>query len=115
MSSHKSNRRQKIRYRIRKKISGSASLPRLAVFRSNTGIYAQLIDDLNGATLGSASNSSLELKGLNVENSKKVGIEIAKIAGDSGITACVFDRGGYLYHGNVKALAEGAREGGLKF
>ena len=111
----KSLRRQKIKYRIRKKISGTASVPRLSVFRSNKGIYAQLINDLDGSTISAVSTTSLELKGLNVENSKKVGLELAKLATDHGISACVFDRSGYLYHGNVKALAEGAREGGLKF
>jgi large subunit ribosomal protein L18 len=115
MSSAKVNRRQKIRYRIRKKVSGSNELPRLAVYRSNSGIYAQLIDDNSGKTLSSASNQTLELKGLNIANSKKVGEEIAKKAAENGIEKCVFDRGGYIYHGNVKALAEGAREGGLKF
>jgi large subunit ribosomal protein L18 len=115
MSSSKNIRRQKIRFGIRKKISGSVDKPRLAVFRSNTGIYAQLIDDKSGLTLASASNQTLSLKGLNAENSKKVGAEIAKKAVDNGISKCVFDRGGYIYHGNVKALAEGAREAGLKF
>lgn len=115
MSTFKTKRRQKIKWRIRKKANGTAETPRLSVFRSNNGIYAQLIDDVNGVTLASSSIQELGLKGLNAENSKKVGEGIAKKAGESGISACVFDRGGYLYHGNVKALAEGAREGGLKF
>lgn len=115
MSTVKTKRRQKIRYSIRKKISGTGELPRLAVFRSNSGIYAQLVDDKAGKTLTAASNQSLDLKGLNMENSKKVGADLAKKAVESGIEKCVFDRGGYIYHGNVKALAEGAREAGLKF
>ncbi len=115
MSTFKTKRRQKIKWRIRKSVNGTASTPRLSVFRSNSGIYAQLIDDVNGVTLASSSIKELGLKGLNVENAKKVGEGIAKKATDSGISSCVFDRGGYLYHGNVKALADGAREGGLKF
>lgn len=115
MSTFKARRRQKVKWRIRKKVQGTSETPRLSVFRSNKGIYAQLIDDVNGVTLASASSKELGLTSVSVENSKKVGEGIAKKASDSGITACVFDRGGYLYHGNVKALAEGAREGGLKF
>jgi large subunit ribosomal protein L18 len=87
----------------------------LSVFRSNKGIYAQLIDDVNGVTLASASSKELGLTSVSVENSKKVGEGLAKKAVDNGVSSCVFDRSGYLYHGNVKALAEGAREGGLKF
>lgn len=115
MSSVKSERRQKIKWRVRKKVSGTATTPRLTVFRSNTGIYAQLIDDIAGTTLVSASSNELGLKSLNVENSKQVGQSIAKKAIELGLAACVFDRNGYLYHGNVKALADGAREGGLNF
>jgi large subunit ribosomal protein L18 len=115
MSSVKSERRQKIKWRVRKKVKGTSDRPRLTVFRSNTGIYAQLIDDLSGKTLASVSSLELGLKSLNIENSKKVGEGLGKKALDGGISACVFDRNGYLYHGNVKALAEGAREAGLNF
>jgi len=116
MQLKKSSRREKIRYRIRKKIAGTAERPRLSVFRSNTSIYAQLIDDESGHTLLSVSSRGLkDVKGKKVDLSKEVGNQIAKQAVDKGISAIVFDRGGYLYHGRVKALAEGAREGGLKF
>lgn len=114
----KSLRRQRIKYTIRKKISGSAQLPRLSVFRSNTDIYVQLIDDLNGATLAAASSRDKDIaaqKGTKIEKSKMVGEAIAKKAIALGLSSCVFDRGGFLYHGRVKAVAEGAREGGLKF
>lgn len=114
----KSLRRQRIKYTIRKKISGSAQLPRLSVFRSNTDIYVQLIDDVNGATLASASSRDKDIaaqKGTKSEKSKMVGESIAKKANALGLSTCVFDRGGFLYHGRVKAVAEGAREGGLKF
>lgn len=115
MSSVKSERRQKIKWRVRKKVSGTPERPRLTVFRSNTGIYVQLIDDIAGKTLASASSVELGLKSLNIENSKQVGSIIAKKAVEIGLTACVFDRSGYLYHGNVKALADAAREAGLNF
>ena len=116
MSSQKVTRRLRIRRSIRKKISGTSSKPRLAVFRSNKGIYAQLIDDLTGHTLASASSADLkDVKGTKVEISKTVGQKIAEKAAGNGISEVVFDRGGYLYHGKIKALAEGAREGGLKF
>ena len=111
-------RRQKIRYNIRRKIAGSEQKPRLAVFRSNTGIYAQLIDDVKGITLASASTKDKGVaaqSGKKVDQSKLVGQEIAKKATALGVKEIVFDRGGYLYHGRVKALADGAREGGLKF
>ena len=109
--------RQKIRYRIRKKISGSAQKPRLSVFRSNKDIYVQLIDDATGTTIASASSRQKESDGKmnKVEASKKVGEAIAKKSLDLGISSVVFDRGGYLYHGRVKAVAEGAREAGLQF
>jgi len=116
MATVKENRRQKIKKGIRAKISGSSSRPRLTVFRSNSAISAQLIDDLTGITLVSAS--SVELKDVNVpkvEMSKLVGKALAEKATTSGISSVVFDRNGYLYHGRVKALAEGAREGGLQF
>lgn len=110
--------RQKIRYRIRKKISGSAARPRLSVFRSNKDIYVQLIDDENGATLASASSRQKDIvaqTGNKVERSKMVGSAIAKKSEELGIKDVVFDRSGYLYHGRIKAVAEGAREGGLVF
>ena len=111
-------RRQKIRYNIRKTIAGTAQKPRLAVFRSNTAIYAQLIDDVTGTTLASASTNDKDIKAQKApktELSSLVGKAIAAKAVSVGITDAVFDRGGYLYHGRVKAVAEGAREGGLKF
>ena len=110
--------RQKIRYRIRKKVTGNSGKPRLSVFRSNTDIYAQLIDDDNGNTLASASSKQKDIaaqKTPKIEKSKLVGAAIATKAKELGITAVVFDRGGYIYHGRVKAVAEGAREGGLDF
>lgn len=116
MSIDKSLRKEKIRTRIRSKISGTKEKPRLAVFRSNKAIYAQLIDDAAGVTLVSTSpNAIKEAKGSKVEISKKVGELLAKAAIEKGIKDVVFDRGGYLYHGRVKALADGAREGGLNF
>ena len=110
-------RRNKIRSSIRKKISGTPERPRLSIFRSNNEIYAQIIDDVNGHTLTSASslNDLKNDKSTRIDQSKQVGQIIAKKAIEAGITNIVFDRGGYLYHGRVKALAEGAREGGLKF
>ena len=102
--------------RIRGKVAGTAERPRLAVFRSNKGIFAQLIDDRNARTL--AASGWLQLKGFSgskTEQATEVGKQLAKSAKAAGVTTCVFDRGGYLYHGRVKALAEGAREGGLKF
>jgi large subunit ribosomal protein L18 len=110
--------RQKIRYRIRKKISGSATKPRLSVFRSNKDIYVQLIDDANGTTIASASSRQKDIasqKTTKVEASKKVGEAIAKKSQELGIKNVVFDRSGYLYHGRIKAVAEGAREAGLEF
>ena len=103
--------------RVRGKVSGTPERPRLNVFRSETNIYAQLIDDTKGVTLVSASSleKGFEGPGSNCEAAKKVGEAIAQRAKDKGIEAVVFDRGGYLYHGRVKALAEGAREGGLQF
>ena len=107
-------RRKKIKTRIRGKVSGTAERPRMSVFRSNKGIYVQLIDDLSGKTLAAASSKGLE-GGTKTEVSAKVGKEIAKIAMEKGITAVVFDRNGYLFHGRVKSLADAAREAGLKF
>ncbi len=116
MATKKDNRRLKIKRRIRKKVSGTAETPRLSVFRSNKAIYAQLIDDVNGKTLASASSKKLFAdKSANAEVATEVGKSIAAVATEKGITNCVFDRNGYLYHGKVKALADGAREGGLKF
>ena len=102
--------------RIRGKVSGTAARPRLVVFRSNKGISAQLVDDLSGKTLAGASWVALgDFEGNKTEQAAEVGKRLAAAAKDAGVEACVFDRGGYLYHGRVKALAEGAREGGLKF
>lgn len=109
-------RRRKVRYSIRKKVVGSAQKPRLSVFRSNAEIYAQLIDDSCGMTLVAASTRNKNIKeklGNKTEKSKLVGILLAEKSKALGIQQCVFDRGGYLYHGRVKALADGAREGGL--
>ena len=114
----KTTRRQNIRYRIRAKISGTAQKPRLSVFRSNTDIYVQLIDDDSAVTLAAASSKDKDIKvqsGTKSEKSKLVGQAIARKAKDLGISTVVFDRGGNLYHGRVKAIAEGAREGGLQF
>jgi large subunit ribosomal protein L18 len=114
----KLEQRQKIRYRIRKKISGAAERPRLSVFRSNADIYVQLIDDVNGFTLAAASSRDKDIsaqKGTKTEKSKLVGGAIARKAAELGISTVVFDRGGNLYHGRIKAVADGAREGGLQF
>jgi len=117
MAFSKLKRRAKIKRRIRKKISGTAQLPRLTVFRSNKQIYAQLIDDVNGVTLASASsyNNKATEKLAKVAQAAIVGKEVAEKAVKVGIQAVVFDRNGYLYHGRVKSLADSAREGGLKF
>lgn len=102
--------------RIRRKVSGTAETPRLAVYRSNKNISVQLIDDVAGVTLGATGSINLKLeRGNNIEAAKKVGAEIAKIALAKGIEKVVFDRGGYLYHGRIQALADAAREAGLKF
>jgi large subunit ribosomal protein L18 len=116
MSIQKSERRLRIRRSIRAKISGTATKPRLSVFRSNKAIYAQLINDQEGRTLVSISSATLDNKeGSKIEVSKEVGKALANKAQELGILEAVFDRSGYLYHGRVKSLAEGAREGGLKF
>jgi len=115
---NKSSAREKIKFRIRKKINGVAARPRLSVFRSNADIYAQLINDENGVTIASVSSLDKDIKAQKVtktEKSKLVGNAIARKATELGLTAVVFDRGGYIYHGRVKAVAEGAREGGLQF
>lgn len=115
----KTRRRQNIRYRIRKKTGGgSAEKPRLSVFRSNNEIYVQLIDDDKGQTLAAASSKDKDIvaqKRTKTETSKLVGAAIARKANELGLKEVRFDRGGYLYHGRVKAIADGAREGGLKF
>ena len=117
MALSKIERRQRIKYRIKKTVSGTAQKPRLVVFRSNSEIYAQIIDDTKGVTLVAASSRDKDLKasGTKTEKAKQVGEAIAKKALAAGIETISFDRGGYLYHGRVKSLAEGAREGGLKF
>ena len=117
MSLTKSERRQRIQYRIRKIVSGTAARPRLSVFRSNKEIYAQLIDDVNGVTLLATSSRDKEVdsKGTNVEIATAVGKLVAEKALKAGIDTITFDRGGYLYHGRIKSLAEGARAAGLKF
>ena len=110
----KIERRNKIKTRIRGKVSGTADRPRMSVFRSNKAIYVQLIDDLTGTTLVASSSKGLE-GGTKTEVAAKVGADIAKKAMEKGITQVVFDRNGYLFHGRVKSLAEGARGAGLKF
>jgi large subunit ribosomal protein L18 len=115
---NKQLRRRNIRFRIRKKIKGTSTCPRLSVFRSNKQIYAQLIDDVNGVTLAASSTREQSLqdkKAPKVDLAREVGKALASKATQSGISSVVFDRGGYLYHGRIKALAEGAREGGLQF
>lgn len=113
----KLSRRQKIKFSIRKKLSGTSERPRLSVFRSNRAIYAQIIDDNQAITIVSASTLDIDknLKSTNVEVATQIGKKLAQKATEKGIQSVVFDRNGYLYHGKVKALAEGAREGGLKF
>ena len=117
MIKSKKDSRQKVRFAIRKKVSGTSARPRLAVFRSNKEIYAQIIDDVTGTTLASASSSSSssEAKGNKTEQAAVAGKLIADNAKKAGVESVVFDRGGFLYHGRVKALAEAAREAGLKF
>jgi large subunit ribosomal protein L18 len=116
MSLTKSERRIRIKFRIRKIVSGTAAKPRLSVFRSNKEIYAQIIDDVNGVTLAAASSREAGVAtGTNIETAAAVGKLIAEKALKAGIENITFDRGGYLYHGRVKSLAEGAREAGLKF
>ena len=110
----KIQRRNKIKTRIRGKISGTAARPRMTVFRSNKQIYVQLIDDLAGVTLLATSSKGIE-EGTKIEIAAKVGEAIAKKALEAGITEVVFDRNGYLFHGRVKSLADAARKGGLKF
>ncbi|HEY9560664.1 MAG TPA: 50S ribosomal protein L18 [Anseongella sp.] len=109
------SRRDRIRLSIRKRISGTNECPRLTVFRSNKSIYAQLIDDNEGKTLLAASLKDIEVTGSKIDQSKEVGRKLAERAAAAGISKVVFDRNGYLYHGRVKSLADGAREGGLLF
>ena len=118
MSSIKIKKRNKIKKRIKQKVFGNKSCPRLSVFRSNKEIYAQLIDDVNGLTIGTATsltNSGDPIAGTKIERAFEVGKKIAEVAKSNGIETVSFDRGGYLYHGRIKSLATGAREAGLKF
>jgi len=118
MANTKLERRKKIKMRIRKKIYGTTEKPRMSVFRSNSHISVQIIDDLNGKTLVSASSrvkEIMQIQGNKTQKAAEVGKLIAKKAIEAGITTVVFDRNGYLYHGRVKSLADAAREGGLKF
>lgn len=117
MALSKVERRKRLRFRIRKTVSGTESRPRFSVFRSNKDIYAQLIDDLNGKTIVAASSRDKDFKGKGNKSdvAKLVGKAVAEKAIKAGIESVSFDRGGYLYHGRVKSLAEGAREAGLKF
>jgi large subunit ribosomal protein L18 len=115
MATKKELRRTRVKKGIRGRIKGTTQKPRLSVFRSNKAIYAQIIDDINGKTLVSASSRAITEKFCKVELSTLVGKEIAQKAIASGISEVVFDRNGYLYHGRIKSLADGAREGGLKF
>jgi len=114
MKLSKIQQRQRRKIRVRSKISGTAVCPRLSVYRSLTNIYAQLIDDTTGKVIV-ASSSMKDKKGATMETAKKVGMDLAKKAVAKKVESCVFDRSGYLYHGRVKALADGAREGGLRF
>ncbi len=117
MKATKKEKRQRIHWRIRNKVQGTPERPRISIFRSNKSIYAQVIDDLNGITICSASSNdnSVDASLSKVEQSNQVGKILADKVKSAGLESVVFDRGGYLYHGRVKALAEGAREGGLKF
>jgi large subunit ribosomal protein L18 len=111
----KAKRLERRRHKIRKTVQGTSERPRLVVFRSNKGVYAQLIDDAQGFTVAAASSRSLGASGKKSELAKQTGVALAEKAKEKGVKAVVFDRNGYLYHGRVKALAEGAREGGLAF
>lgn len=118
MGTKKMNRRQRIHKRIRNVVKGTETRPRLAVYRSSKEIYAQLIDDVNGLTIGTATsltNSGDPISGTKIERAFEVGKKIAEVAKSNGIETVSFDRGGYLYHGRIKSLATGAREAGLKF
>ena len=114
--STKSQQRLRRRRRVRQKITGNAERPRLSVFRSNRGVFAQLIDDSTGTTVASASWIEPELRELSpMDQAKRIGELVAERGKAAGVSSCLFDRGGYRYHGRVRALAEGAREGGLEF
>jgi len=115
MATKKVKRRLRIRLGIRRRLTGTSGKPRLSVFKSNKAIYAQIINDEKGHTIVAASSKELGSSGVNIEAAKEVGKKIAEKAGANGVENVVFDRGGYVYHGRVKALAEGAREGGLNF
>ena len=115
MQRNSQQRRIRIRLRVRKKIHGTSERPRLSVFRSNKGIYCQVIDDLRGHTIAAASGREAGATGTKLEQARAVGQLIAQKAKAAGVEAVVFDRSGYLFHGRVKALADGAREGGLQF
>lgn len=115
MAVSKLQRRKRIKQGIRRKISGTGTRPRVSVFRSNKGIYGQIIDDLKGVTVAAASSFEIGKERNNVEISKEVGKKLAEKAKAAGVETVIFDRNGYPYHGKVKAFAEGAREGGLKF
>ena len=118
MALNKKQRRERIKFKIRKTVNGTATTPRLSVFRSNSGIFAQLVDDLAGKTIlaaGSDDKTIKSTKANKVDQAKLVGKLIAEKATTAGISSVVFDRNGYLYHGRIKSLAEGAREAGLKF
>ncbi|UTW67366.1 50S ribosomal protein L18 [bacterium SCSIO 12643] len=116
MAISKIERRAKIKRRVRKNIFGTPEMPRLSIFRSNKEFYAQVIEDVNGKTLASASSIKLKSDGLSkIEVAKAVGAELAKNAKEANIESVVFDRNGFLYHGRIKAFADGAREAGLKF
>lgn len=117
MALTKSQRRTRIKRRVRKNVTGTAERPRLSVYRSNKEIYAQVIDDVNGVTLAAASSLEKEItnEGAASDIAHKVGASVAEKAKANGVEAVAFDRNGYLYHGRVKSLAEGAREAGLKF
>ncbi len=118
ISINKEFRRSRIRMRIKKVVKGTADRPRLSVFRSNRDIYVQLVDDKTGRTILAVSSRHPEIAGQKVskiEQARQVGLLVGKKAVEAGISECVFDRGGYLYHGRVKSLADAAREGGLKF
>lgn len=114
MSTQKEQKRERRHNRIRAKVSGTGTRPRLVVFRSLTHTYAQLVDDTQGKVITSSSDLKSKAKGTKTERAKTVGTEIARLAQEQKITEAVFDRNGYKYHGRVKAVAEGAREGGLK-
>jgi large subunit ribosomal protein L18 len=114
----KTARRQRIRFNIRRRVTGTATKPRLSIFRSNSDIYAQLIDDVKGVTIAAASSREKDIaaqKVNKVDKSKLVGSALARKAVELGVKEVIFDRGGYLYHGRVKSVADGAREGGLQF